>query len=82
MGGPGQPYEVLEGEPGDADGLDHGQGGVVDCVAFGILVLQTGKGAYGHPDNRDRDKDGGKNLWWMSNILLYNIDWLVSRPTI
>ena len=58
----GQPDEVLEGEPGDADGLNHGEGGVVDCLPLCILVLQTGKGADGHPDNWDRDKDGGENL--------------------
>jgi hypothetical protein len=34
----GEPKYVLQGEPGDTDGLDHGQLGVVDLVA--VLVVR------------------------------------------
>ena len=61
-----EPEDVLDGEPGDADGLDHGQVDVVGGLAR-LLVhsLQVGQRVQRHPDRRrddERDRDQAHDL--------------------
>ena len=64
-GGAREPEEVLQGEPGDADGLHQGQLGVVDGLVVQVKVLELGHRVEDHPnggDDHEQHGDGGHRL--------------------
>ena len=54
-----EPEHVLDREPGDADGLDHGEVGVVDRLAVSVLVHDAGNRVERHADRGDDDERDG-----------------------
>lgn len=56
---PGQPQHVLDSEPSDADGLDHGQVRVVGGLTILVCASQRGQGVDGHANGGDDDEGDG-----------------------
>ena len=55
-----QSEEILQGEPGDADGLQQGEVGVVHRLVCGVIVSEGGESVETHPHRAQQHQRDGE----------------------